>query len=529
MTADWRRAVAPAWSDERIVALDERVLVVDKPAGVPTQRGGAPVPDDVVSRARAHLGEAAGPLGAHAQLDRDGSGLYVLGRTADANRRLAHAFERGGARRWWTVASVDAVGGRRLGRYGPTRAHAAAVRARSDGGARVVAVHLEELAIDGLGHWRTPVPTLLEDWVRWGHAWPEDPGAVARRVGAAVERRYGWVHADRAREPVTAFRLIDPDRDGLPGTTVEVFGDHAVLWRIEGPLPRCWDALLDVLERMGLASVHVKVRPRQRQRLEPSSWMRLAPRTPARGRAPAGEVEVLEHGLRFGVRLDEGFHTGLFLDQRDNRARVRAWADGARVLNLFAYTGSFTVAAAAGGAARTVSVDASAPALERARDTLERTGFGGDRHELVRGEVFEVLRTLARRGDRFDLVVCDPPTYATVGSVRWRGGRQWIELLEGCLVVLRPGGLLLATSNDGRLDGERLAEHARRAAERAGVRLGRVRRWRPPDDFGERALSTVEIALELQSTRPVRIRRGADGGRATRRAGRVPRPRTSPR
>ena len=153
-----------------------------------------------------------------------------------------------------------------------------------------------------------------------------------------------------------------------------------------------------------------------------------------------------EHGLPFAVRLGDGLRTGLFLDQRDNRQRVKALASGKRVLNLFAYTGGFSVAALAGGAAEAVCVDASANALAWAQRNSARIGKG-DRHRIWHTDVFDALQRMAKRGERFDLIILDPPSYATTRARRFVALRDYQGLAEACIALLAPAGQLLACIN----------------------------------------------------------------------------------
>ncbi|MGH7270523.1 MAG: class I SAM-dependent rRNA methyltransferase, partial [Polyangiaceae bacterium] len=146
--------------------------------------------------------------------------------------------------------------------------------------------------------------------------------------------------------------------------------------------------------------------------------------------------------------LGDGLSTGLFLDQRANRARVRDLARGRSVLNLFAYTCGFSVVAALGGATRTVSVDASAAALERGRANMDRAGAaaGGD-HTFVAMDAFAWLARAARRGDRYGLVIVDPPSYSTTKRGRFVAESDYVDLAAAALGVVLPWGKLLACTN----------------------------------------------------------------------------------
>jgi 23S rRNA (cytosine1962-C5)-methyltransferase len=138
-------------------------------------------------------------------------------------------------------------------------------------------------------------------------------------------------------------------------------------------------------------------------------------------------VLVHEEGVPYRVRLADGLSTGLFLDQRLNRRRVRELSRGRSVLNLFAYTGPFTVAAVAGGALRTCTLDVAAPALTWAEQQVRALGAPGQ-HDFVRADVFGWLRAHQTKGERFDLVIVDPPTYSKTKHTRWTSGADWIEL-----------------------------------------------------------------------------------------------------
>jgi 23S rRNA (cytosine1962-C5)-methyltransferase len=190
-----------------------------------------------------------------------------------------------------------------------------------------------------------------------------------------------------------------------------------------------------VLESLDLATV--LVRPPGRP----------AGRTQAlRGLLPAAPVVVREARLRFPVDLEGGQKTGFFLDQRENRRRLAALAGGARVLNLFSYSGGFAVATLAGGASGVVNVDASAAALALARRAYELNGFRAGDRDFIEGDAFRVSRELAAAGARFDVVVVDPPAFVKRRSELAGGLRGYRDINLQALRLLSPGGLLLTCS-----------------------------------------------------------------------------------
>ncbi len=257
--------------------------------------------------------------------------------------------------------------------------------------------------------------------------------------------------ADRARAwsefgDTTAWRIANAEGDGLPGLCVDRYGEYLLVqyytraW--EPHLPPLVDALVRLYRPTGL---YAKFRPQDTRKLEVDQQ--------ARGRlldgqaAPVGGFTVREHGLIFKVDLVEDMHTGLFPDQRDNRLAFRKRAAGNSVLNLFAYTGAFSVAAAAGGATRVTSVDAAGRYLERARDNFNLNEIDPDRHEFINGDCFAELQSLADAGRQFDIVLMDPPSFSTTRKSRMTATGGTAELVRLSMQLLPPGGLLVCSSN----------------------------------------------------------------------------------
>src|SRR6185503_19550527 len=188
------------------------------------------------------------------------------------------------------------------------------------------------------------------------------------------------------------------------------------------------------------------------------------------GAPPDDEIEVRENGLRFGVDLLHGQKGGLFLDQRDNRALVRTLASGRSVLNLFGYTGGFSVYAAAGGARATVTVDAAAPAIAAARRNFERNGLATDGARFVAGDAFAFLEQTARAGERFELVISDAPSRRALAT----GLRAYRRLHRLCAAVTAPGGTLCAASCSSHVDAAAFLATVRDGARDAGRRFALV-------------------------------------------------------
>ena len=258
---------------------------------------------------------------------------------------------------------------------------------------------------------------------------------------AAERARAAAVHRKLPRElaATDALRAIHGENDGLPGLTVDVYAGVAVVVFDGDAAARFWRPRLDgVLD--GLRAGGIAVRQR---------WIR-----PARGshhREGHGDdvparVAIHESGARFHVDVRAGQKTGFFLDQRANRARVAELARGARVLNLCAYTGGFSVLAGLGGAAHVTSVDLAAPAIAAAAEHWADNGLAPAAHTGVTADAFEFLEAAAGRGERWDVVIADPPSFAPSESAKPRALAAYTRLNRLSLAVTAPGGILVSAS-----------------------------------------------------------------------------------
>jgi 23S rRNA (cytosine1962-C5)-methyltransferase len=255
----------------------------------------------------------------------------------------------------------------------------------------------------------------------------------------------------------------------LPGVHADVYG-AAISIRFDGSGARAF-----YLERLGLPAVMVAA-ARERgiavtsviergQRGEGEVARALA------GDLPGSEIEVRENGLRFGVDLARGQKGGLFLDQRDNRALVGTLARGRRVLNLFGYTGGFSIYAAAGGAAHTTTVDVAREAIHAARRNFERNRLPLESAELHAADAFTFLERAI--GDRisYDLVISDPPSFASSRRALAPGLRAYRRLHRLCASVIAPGGMMCAASCSSHVDRKAFLATVRDGAQDAGRRF----------------------------------------------------------
>ncbi len=299
---------------------------------------------------------------------------------------------------------------------------------------------------------------------------PVGASLIARRVDEALALRRALLPADLA-----AYRVVNGEGDRLPGLVVDRYGDVLVCQVLTAGAARLVPFLVDALaERLAPATIY----ERSEGGVRAEEGLAGA-RGVLAGAEPPEQVTIVEHGLRFLVDVVRGQKTGFFLDQRDSRARVRALAAERRVLNAFAYTGAFAVAAAAGGARHVVSVDTSRPALTLAEATWAANGLPADAATWIEGDVFDWLR--AGR-ERFDLVVVDPPPFVRRRRDLDAGMRGYKDVNLQALRRLEPGGWMLTCSCSQHLDAAGFRAVVAAAAAAAGRPAQVVAAWGAPPD-----------------------------------------------
>lgn len=294
-------------------------------------------------------------------------------------------------------------------------------------------------------------------------------GAIAVRLfgpvpdGALVRERVAEAARLRASLVVTdtdAYRVINGEGDHLPGIVLDRYGRYGIL--------KCYAPGLQGLAEQVAAEAgrYLKLRG-VAQRAAGDDDTRL---NAVWGEAPPPHLTVTENGLRFEVDLKHGQKSGAFLDQRENRALVRDVARGRRVLNLFAYTGGFSVYALAGGAESAVSVDIAKPALATIERTLALNDLESARHTPLVADVFDFLPRWLKGQERYDLVIVDPPSLANSAGQRRRAQRAYLRLNRDALRLVTPGGLLATASCTAQVSPDTFRQVVADAARAAGVR-----------------------------------------------------------
>ncbi|MBV9950186.1 MAG: class I SAM-dependent rRNA methyltransferase [Myxococcales bacterium] len=244
----------------------------------------------------------------------------------------------------------------------------------------------------------------------------------------------------------TAMRMLHGEGDRMPGFVVDRYGDVAVA-RADGEAAEARmadlaEAIAPALAAHGVSSlVHRRGGRGERPRFEV-----------LRGAEPPAAVTVEEHGVPFVVDLAQGQKTGAFLDQRDNRKRVGELARARRVLNLYSYAGGFSLHAALGGAVHVTSVDIAAAAHATAQQSFRVAGLDPGAHAFVTADVRDFLDRARGRGESWDLVVSDPPSFAPSEKAVPRAIAAYRALHRACAAVLAPGGLFCASSCSSHVD-----------------------------------------------------------------------------
>ncbi len=531
----------PAFDEARIVFREDGLIVVDKPAGVPSQSADPDVPDDLPAR----LKSIVPYLGTHQRLDAETSGLVLFTTEKSANASIAAQFEKRRVKKGYLACVTgfrgkgevelrDMIDGknavmraRLIERRGERalldvdletgRTHQARIqlaRAGSPiagdalyGGAHASRLMLHAASLEIVSpsgkklRLRTEAPIEMREWLEHGDRGArvfDDDDVLHRALGLAFERRWGLLRVMPEARRTSVMRLAHEEGDSLPGLAIDFYAGFAVA-SFSGDVFHGGESearrarVLDAIASFGFDGVYAKVRPKQSSNVDAAAREALAPSTPSRGAAAPSELVVHEEGIPYFVRLGDGLATGFYADQRKNRVRVRAASKGARVLNLFSYTCAFSVAAALGGAARTVSVDASASFLERGQKNMTGAGIDLAHHEFVAMDARAWLERAARKDqERFDLVILDPPSFGTAGGRRFSIATDLGPLCTLAIRTLSPRGKMLVSMNHRKTSQDDFRHLVKRAAREAGRDDLSPRDLPPPLDFpGDSHLKAV--------------------------------------
>jgi len=265
----------------------------------------------------------------------------------------------------------------------------------------------------------------------------------------------------------TGYRVCHADADGLPGLIVDRYSEVFVFQIHTAGMEKLKDKVIEAIKKEFKPSAIVErsdVEARKQEGLKV-----LEPHL-HHGKLK-GPVEFMEYGIPFYVDVMKGQKTGFFLDQRDTRIKVGQLSKNRKVLNLFGYTGAFSVHAAIGSAAEVATVDVSGEALEMAKQNLKLNGFDPDdssQFQFMEADVMALFRNKAFKDGHYDLIICDPPAFAkSADSVR-SALEAYSALAKRCLWMLKEGGILVTSSCSGRVTMDDFKNTLRLAAGHTG-------------------------------------------------------------
>lgn len=298
----------------------------------------------------------------------------------------------------------------------------------------------------------------------------------ARRLRRAIE----WRETLGLVEGAKAYRLVNAEGDDLAGFTIDVYAGHVLIHTFSDDFASYLAPLAAALkETLRPHSIVAKVRPAGEV---PAGRI---PYTLLSDEPPPPSLTVDEMGVQYEVHLLGGFNTGLFTDMRDVRHFIGQISERRHLLNLFSYTGSFSVVAALTGAASVTSVEFAAGTLQwsKANFKLNELPVDDARHRFVKGDVFEFLKSERRSERQYDLIVLDPPATTVVPGRRWFLKTDYDRLIGHALRVLAPGGIMLIAASTLTTRPEGVEKQIKTAARDHGRRLRMLQSFGLPPDY----------------------------------------------
>ncbi|MBE9584961.1 class I SAM-dependent rRNA methyltransferase [Mucilaginibacter sp. JRF] len=278
-------------------------------------------------------------------------------------------------------------------------------------------------------------------------------------------------------------RLIFSEADYLPGLIVDKYADHLAVQILTSGIENNMPVIIDELQKLlNPKSIFDKSDASSRQHEGLTTENKLLWGTP-----PPELVEVKENGITYGINIAEGQKSGFYCDQRDNRRILASYAKGKKVLDCFSYTGGFTLNSLKNEAASVTSVDSSALAVETLNENIRLNGFDTSKHEAIKADVNSQLRRFKDDGEKFDVIVLDPPKYAPSRSALDRASRAYKDLNRVAMLLLNDGGLLATYSCSGAMDLETFKQVLAWAALDAGKQVQFIHQFCQPEDHPVRS------------------------------------------
>jgi 23S rRNA (cytosine1962-C5)-methyltransferase len=315
--------------------------------------------------------------------------------------------------------------------------------------------------------------------LEWDEIVNVDESWFRNKVAVAVNSRVDLLSSGQTN----TCRLIFSEADYLPGLIVDKYAGHLAVQILTSGIENVMPVIIDELQRLlKPKSIFDKsdATSRQHEGLETSNIV-LA------GTTPPDSVEVMENGILYNVNIAEGQKSGFYCDQRDNRRVLANHSKGKKVLDCFSYTGGFTLNCLHNGAASVTSVDSSALAIETLKENIILNKLDSSRHDAIQSDVNKQLRVFKDNGDKFDVIVLDPPKYAPSRSALDRAARAYKDLNRLAMLLLNNGGLLATFSCSGAMSMETFKQVLAWAALDAGKQVQFIDQFCQPEDHPVRS------------------------------------------
>jgi len=290
----------------------------------------------------------------------------------------------------------------------------------------------------------------------------------AEKLKAAQAKRSALIS-----EGTTGYRLVYGESDGFPALIIDRYGDTLALKLYTTAWLPHLEALLGALaDAVVFDNLVLRLsRALQSDRLNIAKLYGLEDGQQLIGEGADEPVEFVENGLLFQADVRLGHKTGFFFDQRENRQKARELAQGRRVLDVFSYTGGFSVYALAGGARTITALDVSEPALETLKLNVDNNGFDGELIHVMAGDAFASLMELIQARRKFNMVIVDPPAFANSRASMRNAVMAYRRLVEMALRLLANDGILVMASCSSRINAEMFFQLVERSAKVAGFKL----------------------------------------------------------
>ncbi|MCA1052285.1 MULTISPECIES: class I SAM-dependent rRNA methyltransferase [Priestia] len=301
-----------------------------------------------------------------------------------------------------------------------------------------------------------------------------DAAFFVRKIQRAITSRHDFY----ASEDTTAFRVFNSEGDGIGGLIIDYYdGYYVTSWYSEG-IYQFKEYVIEALKSApNFKGLYQKKRFNVKgQYIEEDDFV-----TGNKGEFP---LIVKENGIRFAVYLNDGAMVGVFLDQRDVRKTIRdKYAKGKTVLNMFSYTGAFSVAAALGGAAKTTSVDLANRSLAKTIEQFSVNGIDHEAQDIIVEDVFKYFKYAVKKNMTFDLVVLDPPSFAKSKKHTFSAAKDYKDLLKEAIALTKPNGVIVASTNASNFDMKKFHSFIEKAFNEKGERYKMMEQFSLPADF----------------------------------------------